>query len=136
MHLTENEFVEVCEHVHALRDHSLRVRNSILELPENHHATREERIKIIGKWLYRNKSQNGYSILETINYVLYGGSLDRVPERIWDAVHSPEWMISHFGISTIGEIAGWALPDKYPPRNGRTSKALKALGYNVQVYSE
>jgi hypothetical protein len=29
---------------------------------------------------------------------------------------------------------GWALPDTFPPRNGRTAKALKALGYEVTVH--
>ena len=34
---------------------------------------------------------------------------------------------------TLGEIVGWANPDLFPPRNMRTSKSLRALGYDVKV---
>ncbi len=33
-------------------------------------------------------------------------------------------------------MVGWALPDHFPPRNGRTSKALKALGDDVTIHVE
>lgn len=32
------------------------------------------------------------------------------------------------------EVVGWARPEVAPPRNGRTSKALYALGFNVKIY--
>ncbi len=37
------------------------------------------------------------------------------------------------GISSIAEVVGWARPEDTPPRNGRTNKALRALGYPVKV---
>ncbi|WP_371200120.1 phospholipase, partial [Ectothiorhodospira sp. PHS-1] len=37
------------------------------------------------------------------------------------------------GLSSLGEIVGWARPDEFPPRNMRTSKGLRALGYNVRI---
>jgi hypothetical protein len=30
-------------------------------------------------------------------------------------------------------VVGWARPEDTPPRNGRTNKALRALGYPVRV---
>jgi hypothetical protein len=68
--------------------------------------------------------------------VLWGGPLSDTPSRIFEASSIATWKIPHLGISTIGEIVGWALPDDFPPRNGRTSKALTALGYEVTIHSE
>jgi hypothetical protein len=45
---------------------------------------------------------------------------------------SNELFVNHLGISALGELVGWALPDKFPPKNNRTSKALYALGNQVR----
>lgn len=74
--------------------------------------------------------------MDLLYYVLYGGETAKLPERIWDAVDHAKWKMAGIGISTIGEISGWALPNDFPPRNGRTSKALKSLGYNVYIHVE
>lgn len=37
-------------------------------------------------------------------------------------------------MNSLGEIVGWAMPDRYPPRNGRSSRALRSLGFDVQVH--
>jgi hypothetical protein len=68
--------------------------------------------------------------------LLYGGPTGQLPDRLYEAAWNPEKRIPHFGIGSLGEIVGWALPDEMPPRNGRTSKALYALGYDVKLYSE
>ena len=47
----------------------------------------------------------------------------------------PNEKLLHIGLSTIGELVGWAMTDRYPPRNGRTSKALYALGYDVTIHN-
>ena len=49
------------------------------------------------------------------------------------ATKDPKWKIPHMGLSMLGEIVGWAKPDFSPPRNGRTNKALHALGYSVKI---
>ena len=69
-----------------------------------------------------------------MKYVLYGGSDDELPNRIWNATKDPALRISHIGLSAFGEITGWAIPEKYPPRNRRTSKALRSLGFDVRVH--
>jgi hypothetical protein len=53
--------------------------------------------------------------------------------RLWNAIRSDDWAIPHIGLSSLGEIVGWARPDEFPPRNMRTSKGLRALGYNVRI---
>jgi hypothetical protein len=97
---------------------------------------REERIRLLGRWLYEQRSPKGRSVLDTIHHVLWGGPISDTPTRIFDASSREDWRIPHLGISTIGELVGWALPDHFPPRNGRTSKALTALGYDVTIHSE
>ena len=137
LQLTKEEFVEVCSKVHAMRDHSLRVKYTEfgLDKPLPTMIT-DERIDFFGKWLYTQNSKKGKTVLDTINNVLYGGNPDTLTDRLWEAVTNPEWLIPHLGISSLGEMAGWAMPDIFPPRNGRTSKALYALGNKVRIHSE
>jgi hypothetical protein len=135
--ITKSEFLEICSKVHALRDHALRVRYSVFGFtPPYPQMKHDERIKLLSDYLYESRSNTGKSIIETLYYLLYGGPQDKTPDRLWDVATSAEWSISHFGISSAGEIVGWAMPDIFPPRNGRTSKSLTALGFNVKIHSE
>ncbi len=134
--LTLDEFTGICERVHAIREHCLRLPNKVLG-PDavGQNFKQEEKIPLFAEVLYRNRSKAGNSVLQTIHHVLYGGPVEHTPQRIWEGFKSDEWHIDHLGLSSLGEIVGWALPDHFPPRNDRTNKALKALGYKVRVYS-
>jgi hypothetical protein len=135
--LSLDDFIEVGSRIHALRDHSLRVKHTTFGSPTPlPRMNREERIQLLARWLYTQRSSIGHSVLETIHHVLWGGPAKDAPSRIFDASSKEDWRIPHFGISTIGELLGWAMPDQFPPRNGRTSKALTALGYDVTIHSE
>lgn len=134
--ITKNLFVDLCIKVHAIRDHSYRVDKKTLGLPENGVVGGEERIKIFATWLWDQRSEKGKTPIELIYWILYGGNTKDVPSRLWEGVNSSEWAIPHLGISSLGEIVGWALPDDFIPRNGRTSKALKALGFPVRIHTE
>lgn len=131
--LSEIEFKKLVHQVHAMREHATRLENDLLGLPQATY-TREEKMDQFASWLYRQKSTQGKGVLETIKYVLYGGSHENLPERLWDVTSKPEWKIQHLGLSSLGEMVGWALPSYFPPRNSRTSKALRALGNDVGVY--
>ena len=137
LHLNEAEFANLCAHVHALHDHSLRVSWQSFgltgPLPP---MSGWERAQYLGRWLYQQRSGRGWSVLKTIHYVIHSEPLSEVPNRIFEACHDPALKIPHLGLSSLGEMAGWAHPDDFPPRNGRTSKSLRALGYNVRVHSE
>jgi len=137
LQLTQNEFEDVVACVHAMRDHASRTNMSSFGLrgPQSNMST-DERARNFGKWLYEQKSRDGWNVLETIHYVLYAAPLEKAPERIFEVCHDPGRKISHFGISSLGEIVGWVHPNYSPPRNGRTSKALVALGFDVHVHSE
>ncbi|MDI5591701.1 hypothetical protein MJI40_24210 [Salmonella enterica subsp. enterica serovar Montevideo] len=78
-------------------------------------------------------NQKGMTIAELLNYVLYGGKASLMWERIYQAGKDDEYKFQHYGINSIAEVVGWARPDDTPPRNGRTNKALRALGYPVRV---
>lgn len=55
-------------------------------------------------------------------------------QSLYKAGRDKEYTITRYGLNSIAEVAGWARPDVAPPRNGRTSKVLKALGYDVRIY--
>ena len=96
----------------------------------------DQRIEFFSRWLYNQTSETGKSVLETISFVLYEGEPEKLPDRLWKAIDNSEWFIPHLGVSSLGEMVGWAMPDKFPPRNGRSSKALYALGNKVRIHSE
>ncbi len=97
--LTEDEFIELCWRVHAIRDHARRVANRIVGLPAQEGSYRiEEKSAAFARYLYGLKSNHGYSVLEVIRHVLYGGSAEDVPNRLWQALDDPAWKIEHLGV--------------------------------------
>jgi hypothetical protein len=132
--MSEEKFSQICGGVHAIRDYARRVANKLVGLPENKEGYDiEEKIRALSKQMW---GANGSSVTETLHYVLYGGAGQQLPARIWETVMEPRRKIGGLGISALGELVGWALPEQFPPRNGRTSKALRSLGYDVTVHGE
>jgi hypothetical protein len=135
--MTEEEFHDICTGVHAIKDYARRVSNKSVGLPSNGtRYTIPEKVAALSKRIWNDRSAGGARINEVLSYVLYGGSSEQLPERLWQAVNDPKWKIDGLGISALGELVGWALPERFPPRNGRTSKALRSLGYDVTVHVE
>jgi hypothetical protein len=134
--LSENDFEGICQRVWSIQDHARRVSNMTLNLAEGQRYDMATKTRELAKFLYSRRSQNRSSVLEVISYVLHGGTDDALPRRLWEATAEDGWRIEHLGISALGELVGWALPDKFPPRNNRTSKALYALGNPVTVHGD
>ncbi|WP_354267461.1 hypothetical protein [Bradyrhizobium ottawaense] len=135
--MTEEAFRQVCMRVHAIKDYARRVPNKAVGLPDDGTPyTIPDKVTALSKRIWNDKSTNGVRVNELLHYVLYGGSSEQLPDRLWQAVSDPKWKIDGLGISALGELVGWALPDRFPPRNGRTSKALRSLGYDVTVHVE
>lgn len=135
LNLTTDDFFETCCKIHALAEHARQInwlKHNIVVPPQ---MKRIDRVRILSDWLFKQRNALGQGPLELISYVLYGGSDGEIAQRIFEASFEKERKIPHLSVSTFGEIVGWALPEKFPPRNGRTSKALTALGYDVEVYS-
>jgi hypothetical protein len=135
--MTEEEFRDICMGVHAIKDYARRVPNKAVGLPDNGtRYTIPEKVGALSKRIWNDRSAGGTRVNELLRHVLYGGSAEQLPERLWQAVTDPKWKIDGLGISALGELVGWASPDQFPPRNGRTSKALRSLGYDVTVHVE
>lgn len=130
------KFKQIYRFINAGIEFAKRVTNSRINLPsEGNRYPVEVKIDALATKVWNSVSRKGLSTKEVIAFILYGGASETLPERIWLAYDDPKWKIECVGISTLGELTGWALPDLFPPRNGRTSKSLRSLGYDVIVHT-
>ncbi len=134
--LTYEEFQQICLGVHAIKDYARRVPNNSVSLPDGKQYTVLEKVAALSSRFWRDGPSAGGRVRKLLKHVLYEGPPEQLAERLWQCVSDPQWKIEGVGISAIGELVGWALPDRFPPRNGRTSKALKSLGYDVVIHVE
>ncbi|MER9526589.1 phospholipase D family protein [Mesorhizobium sp. M0292] len=132
--LTEDQFVKVLGRIHAAREYARRAPNRFIGLKDGRPYDIPEKVDALAKHIYRAPERGGVSVIETLVFILYGGRPEDVPQRLWDALSDPKRKVGLLGVSALGEIVGWALPGRFPPRNGRTSKALRSLGYDVIVH--
>lgn len=134
--MTYKNFQDICMGVHAIKDYARRVPNKAVNLPDNGtRYTLPEKVAALSRRIWSDQASDGARVRSLLGYVLYDDK-NQLPERLWQAVADPHWRIDGLGVSALGELVGWALPDQFPPRNGRTSKALRALGYDVTVHVE
>ncbi|MCB1127907.1 MAG: phosphatidylserine/phosphatidylglycerophosphate/cardiolipin synthase family protein, partial [Verrucomicrobiae bacterium] len=130
-------FEELCLLVYAVRDHAKRVSSTTLGLLQGLAGmAQDERIRKFAAWLHGQSSSDGSSTCQVIEYVLYGGVNSETAYRLFEACFGSKKKVPHLGVSSLGEMIGWAMPDEFPPRNGRTNKALTALGFQVTIHSE
>lgn len=132
--MTYLDFRAVCGGIHAITDYSRRVRNKAVNLPEGQPYTIPEKLDALAGHIWNDQGEGGARVRSLLRHILYEGSPDQLPERLWQGIDDPKWKVDGLGISALGELVGWALPDQFPPRNGRTSKALRALGYDVAIH--
>jgi hypothetical protein len=133
--LSYEEFFDVCMSVHAIRDYARRVPNKAVGLSDTGDTyTIRQKVAALSKRIWNDQSSDGKRIRAVLTHLLYGGSNAQLPERLWECVTDDKRKISGLGISALGELVGWALPNEFPPRNGRTSKALRSLGYEVNIH--
>jgi len=133
--MTKKDFREIAEKVHAMREYARRVPNRTVGLSTSGvNYSIPEKLDALCDHIWSLRADNGARVQQVIYHILYDGPDDLLPERLWDAIADPKWKLECMGVSAFGELVGWAMPDKFPPRNGRTSKALRSLGYDVQVH--
>lgn len=128
--LSEDEFVGTLSKLHATRDYFRRYAGEFL----TDNKDLDGRIDSGLRDLWARRSEGGLTPLQTLDYVIWGSG--PVENRIWNALHDKHYRIKGMGMSTLSEIVGWAQPDKYPPRNDRSKKALKGLGYRMNLEVE
>lgn len=134
---TLSEFQQVLFEVHAFKTHARQVRNTDFGLPKDHQESARDRSDRLAKWLWeqpREATQN--HVLELLQHLLWGTQPASMVERLWNVTTDDAWRYDHLGPSSLGEAIGWARPDRYPPRNNRTNKALRSLGHDVRLFSE
>lgn len=131
--LQENDLLNIIHSTHATMDHLIKMSSESLGEPNKKTLTRNERLPLYTKWLISQHNQKGQNIFELLEFVLYGGKAENMWERIYLAGKDEDYKFAHYGINSIAEVAGWAKPEDTPPRNGRTNKALRALGYPVKI---
>lgn len=131
--LTEDNLHKILSYTHATMDHVIKMSAETFGHYAKTSLNKEERAILFTKWLMDQTNQKGMTIAELLNYVLYGGKSSLMWERIYLAGKDEEYKFQHYGINSIAEVVGWARPEDTPPRNGRTNKALRALGYPVRV---
>lgn len=129
--LSQDDLYQLLQANHSSRDHIRRMTLEQLHVPADQQVS-VDRVLAFSKQLWTQRNIKGQTVVELIMFVLDGGRAEDMPSRLFDACQ--ELAFPHLGKNQFAEIAGWARPEKYSPRNGRTSKALRALGYNVKVY--
>jgi len=132
--VTLEDFAEVCKANHSTMDHVRRLPPEFLGVVEIEGAGEEERGLAFAKWLWGKRNARGETVINLLEYVFDGGSSRELPMRIFEASKVKDKKLPHFGTNQIAELTGWARPELCPPRNGRTSKSLRALGFDVKVY--
>jgi len=132
--LDKETFGTICSYTHATKDHIAKIPVADLGMPEVDHIAMEKRIPLFANWLWSQRNKKGWNVLELINFALYGGDDASLWERLYLAGRTDEYRLPRYGLNSLAELAGWARPEVAPPRNGRTSKALRALGFDVKIY--
>lgn len=132
--LTVKDFGELLAHTHAARDHVSHGPLDFMPLQANN-WTIEQKLESLAAFLWDKRTECGWTVLQLLNYVVWGTDgrdSEPITKRLWRSAHL-DARLPHLGIGTWGELVGWARSDRYPPRNGRTSKALLALGNPVNI---
>lgn len=129
------DFQELCSLIHAFDNVAKYWPPKALGFKDGDETGTYEKMPIAAKKIYESTAANGMRPTDIIDFVLYGGAVEQVVHRLYTATRESDFHISRFGRSCFGEIVGWALPNIYPPRNDRTNKALRGLGYDVVVWS-
>jgi len=124
---------EICGKSFAIHTVARQLPNAVLGKPPGTSTDLPERIEWFANFTWVQQTQGGRGIAEVLRFVLWDDS--RHPaDRLWTAITDPAWKFPRIGISILGELIGWARPDEFPPRNNRVSRALYALGVDVQRY--
>jgi hypothetical protein len=83
------------------------VPNEAVGLPSNGTLyTIPDKLAALSKRIWNDRSAGGVRVNEVLKHVLYGGSGEQLPARLWQAVSDPKWKIDGLGITALGELVG------------------------------
>lgn len=134
--MTEAEFVRVARRIHSTNNFAKRQRREdVFDNDELANDPDTERKRdAFCEQLYYRRNLLGWQPPQVLRHLLFGGSVGEVPARLFECLHPP-YKIAGLDLSSLGEFIGCGLPNDYPPRNDRTNKALRSLGWDVHVRS-
>lgn len=133
--LTRDELFIVFNQNHAARNHARQMKNSDFGLPSDYKTNIEERVNFYVDWILNQRTSKGLTIQDTMKYLLFEDTIS-LEERVYNTIYNPKYHIDHFGRSIVGELVGWGRPDITHLRNNRVNKGLRALGFNVALFSD
>lgn len=136
--LTSAQNYDLCRYIFSIAEHAQHMDHisyGLIEpLPK---MSMPERIQYFANWIMERRSPNKSGFLQTLDYLLYSGNVGDAPVRIWEVSRQDgPYKIPHIGVNNLGEIVGRAFPNDFSPRNGRTNKALYALGNKVTLHAD
>lgn len=134
-YLSQEELITVFNQNHAARNHARQMKNSDFGLPSDFKATIEERVNFYVYWILKQRTMDGLTIQDTMKYLLFEDTVN-LEERVYNTIYNPKYHIEHFGRSIVGELLGWGRPEITHLRNNRVNKGLRALGFNVALFSD
>ncbi|MDQ5978879.1 MAG: hypothetical protein QG602_1853 [Verrucomicrobiota bacterium] len=133
--MSESEFVRVARRVHATNNFAKRQRREdVLDEDDVADATTDAKSDLFCQQLYYRQNLLTWQPPKLLHHLLFGGQVADVPSRLYECIRPP-YKIAGLDLSSLGELVGWGLPNDYPPRNDRTNKALRSLGFGVHVRS-
>ena len=133
--LSEEELLYICTHTFALCEHLRKIAPRTM----GYLTDKEIKMPIRCQWHAKNLQEatngKGWKIEQLLRFVLYDhdDNINKAIENLFMSTNDPQYKFDRVGLSTLAEIIGWVRPEFMPPRNGRTSKALYALGYPVRL---
>ena len=133
--LSSEELFQVFNQNHAARNHARQMKNSDFKLKKDCKKSIDERVKLYTVWIQKQKTKGGLTIQDILKYLLFDDSI-LIDERVFEVINNPKYKLDHFGRSIVGELVGWGRPEITHLRNNRVNKALRALGFDVALFSD
>ena len=128
--LSVDEFSKAFSAIHAVQQTVMNRSNEEMGLPPN--QAMETKLRRHCEQLWTKLSPGGKTPLETLQYVIWGPDTENIETRIWNGSRDRKWALPWTREATLGDALGWARPHDYPPINGRSLKALRALGFDIR----
>src|SRR5690606_25168570 len=87
--LSEEQLVELLGGIHASVEFARRVKNHLVGLADGSY-TIPDKVRALARKLASGADGIDIPLIRTLQFVLYGGDVDEVPQRLWQAANDPE----------------------------------------------
>ncbi|WP_047534856.1 phospholipase D-like domain-containing protein [Methylotenera sp. N17] len=76
------------------------------------------------------KQNNLQTVRSSLSHLIFGKG--DIVKRMSDLIYDPAFKLNEFGQSNVQELVGWVNNVNLPVINGRTTKILRYLGFNIR----